>query len=185
MNSDDFTRFIELLSSLSDGDDGCLCYIRLHRKLEGFFAMKGIRDAAGAADETIDRAVKKIAEGAPVPHAGRYCMGIARNIFKERWRHEHREAESFLNFIEDLDNGSGEEVVARINQILEPCFSVVADDDKALLVAYCRVMRGSARAEHRRQLATSMNTTVTALRMRVNRLRETLAECVEKRSNAA
>src|SRR6201986_4022530 len=184
MNSDDFSRFLELLSSSGGGDDGCLCYIRLHRKLEGFFTMRGIRDAAGAADETIDRAVKKIAEGAPVPDAGKYCMGIARNIVRERLRREHRESKSFLKFIEDLDDGP-REVVARINQILEPCFSVLAHDDKALLVAYCRVMRGSARAEHRRQLAASMNTTVTALRMRVNRLRETLTEWVERRSNDA
>ena len=62
---------------------------------------------------------------------------------------------------------------------------LLADDERTLLVAYCRVMRGRARAEHRRELAASMKTTVTALRMRVNRLRETLTECVEKRSNDA
>lgn len=184
MNSDDFTRFLELLSSGGGGEDGAECYCRLHRKLEGIFAMRGIRDPADAADETIVIAVRRVAEGVPVPNAEKYCMGIARNIVKDRLRKERRESRAFLAFIEDLDNGSGEEVV-RIDQILKPCFELLPAEDKTLLVAYCRVLHGRARAEHRRQLAAEMKTTVTALRMRVNRLRETLAECVEKRSNDA
>lgn len=184
MNSDDFTRFLELLASTSGGEDGGGCYIRLHRRLEGLFTMKGVCDPAGAADATIDIAVRKVAEGAPVPDVGRYCMGIARNIARERLRGERRETKGFLHFIEDLDNGSVEQVT-RVEEILKPCFERLDDDDKALLVAYCRVMRGRARAEHRRGLAVAMNTTVQALRMRVNRLRETLTECVEERSNDA
>jgi DNA-directed RNA polymerase specialized sigma24 family protein len=184
MNSDDFTRFLELLSTTNGGEDGGRCYCRLHRTLEGFFTMKGIRDPADAADETIVRAVKKIAEGALVPDVRNFCMGIARNIFKERLRRERRETTAFLRFTEDLDNDSDEEV-SRIDRILKPCFELLPDDDKMLLVAYCRVLQGRARAEHRRELAAEMETTVTALRMRVNRLRETLTKCIEKRSNDA
>jgi DNA-directed RNA polymerase specialized sigma24 family protein len=182
MNNDDFTRFLELLSSAGGGEDAGSCYIRLYRRLQGFFTMRGVCDPAGAADATIDRAVRKIAEGAPVPDAAKYCMGIARNIAKERLRGERRESKVFLKFIEDLDNGVGEQV-ARINQILKPCFELLAADDRELLVAYCRVLRGRARAEHRRELATSMSTTVPGLRMQVTRLRRELANCVEKRSN--
>jgi DNA-directed RNA polymerase specialized sigma24 family protein len=184
MNSEDFTRFLELLSSTSGGEDGGKYYCRLHGKLEGFFAMKGLHDPADAADATISIAVRRIAEGVPVPDAGKYCMGIARNIVKERLRGEHRESKAFLKFIEDLDNDSGEEVT-RIAQVLKPCFELLPAGDKELLVAYCQVLRGRARAEHRRELAAKMKTTVQSLRMRVKRLRETLTECVEKRSNDA
>lgn len=184
MKSEDFTRFLELLSSAGGSEDGAECYCRLHRKLVGFFTMRGLRDPADAADETIVIAVRRIAEGVPVPDAGKYCMGIARNIFRERLRKERRETKGFLQFLEGLDNGTVEEV-DRINRVLKPCFELLADDDRALLVAYCRVLRGRARAEHRRELAAAMETTVTALRMRVNRLRETLTEWVDKRSNDA
>ena len=180
MNSDDFTRFLELLSS-TGGGDGVSCYIRLCRRLEGFFTMKGVRDPTGAADAVIDIAVRKVAEGVPVPDAQKYCTGIARNIARERLRAERREANAFLKFIEDLDNGSGEQV-ARIDKTLRPCFELLAADDRELLAAYCRVLRGRARAEQRRELAASMDTTVLALRMRVTRLRKSLADCVEKRS---
>jgi hypothetical protein len=181
MNSDDFTRFLELLPSTRDGEDRGSCYIRLYRKLEGFFAMKGVRDPVGAAAATIDIAVRKVAEGTPVPDAEKYCMGIARNIAKERLRKEHREAKAFLEFIEDLDNNSGEQV-ARIDQILKPCFELLAAEDQEMLVAYCQVWRGRARAEHRRELAVRMKTTVPALRMQVTRLRKELTDCVGKGS---
>lgn len=181
MNSDDFTRFLELLSSTSGGEDGGRCYCRLHRKLEGFFTIKGVCDPAGAVDATIDIACRRIAEGASVPNVGKYCMGIARNIARERLRGERRESKAFLKFIEDLDNSSDEDV-ARIDQILRPCFELLPAEDQELLVAYCRVLRGRARSEHRRELAVRMNTTVEALRMQVTRLRKDLADYVEKRS---
>jgi hypothetical protein len=180
MNSDDFTRFLELLSS-TGGGDGASCYVRLYRRLEGFFSMKGVRDPTGATDAAIDIAVRKIAEGAPVPDAERYCVGVARNIARERLRAERRESNAFLKFIDDLDDGSGEQV-ARIDKTLRPCFDSLAADDQEFLAAYCRVLRGRARAEHRRELALSMDTTVLALRMRVTRLRKGLADCVQKRS---
>lgn len=182
MNSHDFTRFLELLSSTSGGEDVGACYCRLHRRLEGFFNMKGIRDAAGAADETISTAVRRIAEGAPVPDAGRYCMGIARNIAHEWLRRERRETNAFLRFLEDLDNGSAEQV-ERVEQVLKPCFELLSAEDKELLVAYCQVLHGRARAEHRRELAVRMETTVQALRMHVMRLRRDLTDCVGKRSH--
>jgi hypothetical protein len=135
-----------------------------------------------AADETIDRAALKISAGTPVPDAGRYCMGIARNIAKERYRREQRESSTFLAFIENLANTSNEQV-ERIYNILKPCFEELTVEEQNLLVAYCQVTQGRARAEHRRRLAETMKTTMLALRMRVTRLRSILTDCVKNRSN--
>ena len=71
----------------------------------------------------------------------------------------------------------------RIYHILKPCFEQLAVEEQNLLLAYCQVARGRARAEHRRQLAESMKTTMLALRMRVTRLRTNLANCVKSLSN--
>jgi hypothetical protein len=174
-----FAKFLERLSP--DEEEAARRYTRLHEKLIGFFSMKGIPDAPGAADETLDRAAIKIAAKAIVPDVNNYCIGIARNIVKERLRHVHRENSAFQNFIEDLANSS-EEQVERIYLILKPCFDQLEADEQNLLVAYCQVIRGSARIEHRRQLAESMKTTMLALRMRVTRLRKTLTDCVKKSS---
>src|SRR5215213_5919542 len=47
-------RFLEALSP--DPKEAGLRYARLHKKLVGFFSLKGIPDPASAADETLDRA---------------------------------------------------------------------------------------------------------------------------------
>jgi hypothetical protein len=154
----------------------------LHKKLIGFFNLKGISDPVSAADETIDRATLKIAAGTPVPEVDKYCMGIARNIAKERWRRTQREHSTFLNFMAGLADNSDEQV-ERICRVLKPCFDALAVEEQELIAAYCQVSSGRARADYRRQLAESMNTTVLALRMRVTRIRSILSDCVTKHSN--
>lgn len=174
-----FARFLEVLSP--DAEEAGRLYTRLHEKLVGFFRLKGISDPVSAADETIDRAALKVAAGTPVPDVGRYCMGIARNIAKEKYRSEQRESSAFLKFIENLANDSNEQV-ERIYSILKPCLEQLAIEEQNLLVAYCQVSRGRARIEQRRQLAATMKTTMLALRMRVARLRSILTDCVKNRS---
>ena len=173
-----FARFLKSLSP--DAEEAGRRYTRLHAKLVGFFSLRGISDAAAAADETLDRAAARISGGAPVPDADRYCLGIARNVLMERYRSERREANAFQKFIEGLYDGTDEQV-ERIYDTLKPCFEQLSEDEKNLLVAYCQVLRGRARAEHRRRLAEMMATTVLALRMRVTRLRSSLTDCVRKR----
>ena len=180
MGRETFARFLEFLSP--DPEAAGRRYARLHEKLVGFFRLKGISDPASAADETLDRAVLKISTGTPVSDADRYCLGIARNILKERYRSAQRETSTFLKFIENLADATDEQV-ERIYSILKPCFEQLAIEDQKLLLAYCQVIKGRARAEHRRQLAEIMKTTVLALRMRVTRLRNSLTDCVRKRSN--
>jgi hypothetical protein len=181
MGREALARFLESMSP--DAEEAGRLYIRLHEKLVGFFNMKGISDPASAADETIDRAARKIVAGADVPDAAKYCLGIARNIAKEKYRSSQRESSTFIKFIGDFAD-SADEQVERIYLVLKPCFEQLAADEQNLLMAYCQIIRGRARAEHRRQLAESMQTTVLALRMRVTRLRDSLTDCVRKRSNA-
>jgi hypothetical protein len=175
-----FAKFLECLSS--DSEEAGRRYMRLHQKLIAFFTARGISDPLNAADETIDRATLKINEGALVPDVSNYCLGIARYITKERLRLSQRESLAFINFTEDLADASNDQV-QRIYDILKPCFEQLAVEEQQLLIAYCKDIRGRARAEHRRQLAESMQMTMLALRMRVTRLRANLTDCVKKSSN--
>ena len=175
-----FAHFLRLLSP--DPEEAGRRFTSLHKKLVGFFSMKGLSDPASAADETTDRAALKIYAGAVVPDVEKYCLGIARNIAKERARLIQRETRAFHKFVEEIGNSSAEQV-ERIYKILKPCFEQLAADERQLLVAYCHEIRGRARAEHRRQLAEAMKMTLLALRVRVTRLRSSLTDCVRKRSN--
>jgi len=179
VSSEALERFLEFLSP--DPDEAGHLYTLLHKKLVGFFSMKGVADPYGAADETIDRAVLKIADNTPVSDVNNFCLGIARYIVKERLRYTQRENSSFINFINNLPTVPVEEI-ERFYGVLRYCFEKLTVPDQELLVAYCQVFRGRARAECRRQLAESMGLSVLALRMRVTRLRSVLTDCVQKRS---
>src|SRR5436309_3407983 len=91
-----FARFLERLAP--DPEEADRRFMRLHKKLTGFFRLKGISDPESAADDTIDRAVIKIAAGAVVPDVEKYCLGIARNIAKEKYRLFNREELALRKF---------------------------------------------------------------------------------------
>lgn len=172
-------RFLEVLST--DTEEAGQRYTLLHRKLVGFLNMKGVPDPMSTADEVIDRAVLKIADNTRVSDVSHYCLGIARNVAKEKLRGLRRENSAFMSFIESLADTS-EEQIERISRVLKYCFEQLTLEEQNLLSSYCQIFRGQARAEHRRQLAATRKTTVLALRMRVARLRGVLTNCVEKRS---
>jgi len=180
VSPEDFARILALLSP--DAEEAGRLYTSLHKKLTGFFGMKGIPDPLTAADETFDRAVLKIGAGTIVPDVGKYCLGIARNIARERRRFMQRETLAFHKFIEDVDDFPVTQL-ERIYGILKPCFEQLAVEDQQLLAAYCQQIQGRARAEARRQLAETMKVTMLALRVKVTRLRHRLTDCVQKRSN--
>jgi hypothetical protein len=177
-NPEDFKRFLQRLSP--DPKEAGHRYNCLHKKLSDFFSFKGVPDPVNAADETLTRATLKISSDVNVPNVDHYCLGIARNIVKERLRLLHREQATFHKFIEDLSNSSAEQV-ERIHSILKPCFEQLEDEDRQLLLAYCQNLQGGARAEHRRQVAETMNMTMLNLRVQVARLRKSLTDCVRKR----
>jgi len=177
--------FARLLAALSaDPEEAGRLYTRLHQKLAGFFQLRGLSDPGDAADDTLDRAAARLASGADAPDLAKYCLGIARNIVRERWRREQREELVAQEFIAAAPGAEEEEEVRRIYLVLKPCLEELTADERELLMAYCHVARGRARAEHRRLLAERRQTTVLALRMRVMRLRGVLTDCVRKRSAA-
>jgi len=173
-----FARFLECLAA--DSDEAGRIYARLHEKLGHLLALKGISDPDSAADETLERVIIKIENGAAISDLNHYCMGIARNVARERMRHMRRETSAFLQYLENITGGSDEQAESIFN-VMQPCFEELAVEDQKLLEAYCQVMKGQARAEHRRCLAEQMGTTLLALRMRVTRLRRTLTDCVHER----
>lgn len=172
-----FERFLGFLSP--DPKEASRLYTLLHKRLVGFFRTKGDSDPCDAADVTIDRAVLKIADNTPVSDVNNFCLGIARNVFRERLRYRQREISSFISFIENLPTVPVEEI-EKYYGVLRDCFEKLTVPDQELLAAYCQVFRGRARAECRRRLAESRKMSVLALRMRVTRLRSVLTDCVRK-----
>ena len=176
VNAEPFTALLAFLGP-EDTDEANNHYLRLHNKLAGYFRLKGMSDPITDADDALERAGKKILEGVPIPDIDRFCMGIARNVVLERSRTKRREESAFIHFFEHSQNDNI--LVDRITNLMKPCFERLRPDDRDLLNSYCRVPPGKSRAEHRRELAESLKSTIAALRIRVTRLRRDLEECVK------
>jgi DNA-directed RNA polymerase specialized sigma24 family protein len=176
---DHFSTLLKFLGP-DDPDDAGPRYLRLHQKLEGYFRTRGAADPSTAADETLDRAARRIAEGAEVPNIDSFCLGIARFIIMEDWRINTRESAAFLEFLERHEQVTTEQI-DRFS-LMKTCFEQLPDYDRNLLNAYCAALSGKERAKRRRELAQELNKTVSALRIRVTRLRQDLDECLKKLS---
>ena len=170
-----FTALLNFLSE--DPNEANRHYLRLHQRLAGYFRLKGMSDPINDAEDTLDRAGKKILEGVPIPDIDGFCMGIAKNVVLERLRNKKREESAFLQFLDDSQNDNA--LVDRIINLMKPCFEKLPAKDRDLLHSYCWVPPGVSRAEHRRQLAERLKSTIAALRIRVTRLRRALEECVK------
>ena len=175
-------HFSSLLTFLcpDDPDEAGRLYLLLHQKLEGFFRTRGVADTSAAADETLDRAGRRLAEGANVPNINSFCLGIARFIIMESWRLNTRESAAFLQFLEQHEQVTDDQI-DRLS-LMKQCFEQLPRNDRDVLDSYCKPLRGQARAQHRRDLAESLSTNVAALRIRVARLRKDLEDCVKNLS---
>jgi hypothetical protein len=178
---DHFSRLLTFLCPADTGEGGRR-YLRVHQKLEGYFRIRGVADPAAAADETLDRAARRIAEGTEVPNIDNFCLGIARFIVKEGWRINTRESTAFKEFLERHEHASADQL-DRLS-LMKSCFEELPQYEKNLLNAYCDAPRGKARAQHRRELAQRLELTVSALRIRVTRLRQNLDECLKQLSKS-
>lgn len=176
VNAEPFTALLAFLAT-DDPNEANAHYLRLHQKLAGYFRLKGMSDPVCDADDALDRAGKKILEGVPIPDIDRFCIGIARNIVLERLRNKRREDSAFVHFFEHSQNDSS--LLDRITNLMKPCFEKLEAEDRDVLNSYCKIPPGTSRADHRRQLAERLKSTISALRIRVARLRRELEECVK------
>jgi len=177
-----FSRLLTFLCP-DDPDEAGRRYLRLHKKLEGYFRTRGVADTTAAADETLDRAARRIAEGAEVPNVDNFCLGIARFIIKEGWRLNNRESTAFLQFLEQQNHATTSDV-DRFS-VMKSCFEQLSQSARDLLNSYCAAPAGRARAKYRRELAEQLGFKVANLRVRVTRLRQDLDDCVKQLSRSS
>ena len=164
--------FRDLLSSPS--------YERLRGGLIRVFARRGCSAPEDLADETIARVMQKLPKVA-MDYEGdpeRYFFGVARNVYLEQMRRPRLEP------IEDLPegvmvSGSARATDEAIYGCLEACVEALPQEDRELVREYYRYEK-IAQIEARRALAARLGVGLNALRLRVHRIRQQLARCVEK-----
>jgi DNA-directed RNA polymerase specialized sigma24 family protein len=162
-----------LLAALdSDRDRAAVAYEQLRHRLIGLLQWWGAPHAEDLADETLDRVARKLEHGAAIDAGsfGAYVRGVARMVYYE-WTREPR----------NHSNGRDQAVplqpddVERASQCLDRCLASLDPADSRLLLRYYAAGKS---ADIRKQLADDVAISITALRIRMHRLRGQIVRCV-------
>jgi DNA-directed RNA polymerase specialized sigma24 family protein len=150
-------------------------YTELHSRLVRLFEWRGCLAPDEAADETLDRAMRKIEQGVHIPDVRPFIWGIANNVLKEYKRRSHRLislelTQSQMFRVQDVPDGA-------LNQCLAACFERLPSEARLQLLEYVE-------SKDRANLASRYGSTLNALRIRISRLRDRLRECALQRCAA-
>jgi DNA-directed RNA polymerase specialized sigma24 family protein len=105
---------------------------------------------------------------------------VARNVLHEYWDDPRREwaeldaaaaAPAAIADPREIERErEAEQYSQRRRECMRQCLQRLAEDDRALMLAYCTT-------EERAELAAQLSLTLNALRIRVNRVRDKLKKC--------
>ncbi|HTD24465.1 MAG TPA: sigma-70 family RNA polymerase sigma factor [Terriglobales bacterium] len=151
-------------------------YQTLRTGLARFFEWRGCAFPEDHADEAIDRVARKIAQGEEIRNIQSYVTAVARFVSMEvvKEREKHQAALSLLPRDpvrqEPVDEDTRLECVRR-------CLQALAPESSQLIIAYYQD-DGRNKIAVRKKLAQQLGISPHTLRMRLQRLRSKLEECV-------
>jgi DNA-directed RNA polymerase specialized sigma24 family protein len=171
--------FAHLLAALDpDPDAAGRRYEDLRRALQRFFEWRGAWDADESVDVTLDRVARRIEAGEDVQSVTAYARGVARLVLREDLKRARRRG---VPVHEGHAPTTLEPAVLRAGDAdlcLERCLAELGTESRELLVRYYEES-GSARIGSRRALADELGIPASAVRSRVQRLRDRLEACVK------
>jgi DNA-directed RNA polymerase specialized sigma24 family protein len=163
-----------LLSCLDqDRERAAEKYETLRRGLVRFFEWRGCVLADQHADETIDRAARKMAQGEQVRNVHSYLAAVARFVYLEVAKEQEKINTSLRQIPQNSATPEPEDV--RLD-CLRACLQLLPAESYRLLMDY---YQGQTRAkiDSRRRMAENSGISSHALRMRLHRIRLKLEEC--------
>jgi RNA polymerase sigma factor (sigma-70 family) len=156
-------------------------YEMIRRRLVRLFEWRGCAFPEDLADEAINRAARRMAEGVELQSSNHYgyFYGVAHLLYKETMRRASREHMA-------LESGEwppasvpeDEEPSDRRLEILRHCLAGLDKDQRDLVLLY---HQGENNIRTRKALADKMGIEMNALRIRVHRVRRKLEDCMQNR----
>jgi DNA-directed RNA polymerase specialized sigma24 family protein len=177
-----FEKLLLLLDA--DRDKAGTKYEAIRARLLRIFEWRGCGSPESLADETMDRVSRRLEGGENIlaEDPAVYFYGVARNVLKEYWTEQQKEAKArqagFLVRdapVEDLQDAEMNERV----ECLDRCLSKLPHESLELITRYYRLEKGDKIAD-RMELAKALGVTPGTLRIRVHRIRRTLETCVNE-----
>ena len=181
----EFVGLSRLLSRLDpDSARAAEEYQSLRRALEKFFDWRGAWPPEECADETLDRLGAKLESDVEIHDVRSYAYGIARLVLFEWHRRpavvsidDHPRAARLAAPAPEADEDDP------VEECFTRCLAQLPADGRSLVLHYYLSER-RAKINNRRRLAQTCGITESALRNRVQRLRDRLERCVHSCINA-
>ncbi len=174
----------------TDGDR----YLEIRRRLVQYFDRRGCLTADELADETLNRAARKLAEVGHIENVApaQYCYVLARFVFLEYIRRPGQKDSEFdetarLDGVASAssrpNSESDGETRERSMASLSRCLEKLPTADQHLILEY---YQGDKREkiDRRSKLAERHGLTLNALSVRACRIRNKLEQCVKKSATA-
>jgi DNA-directed RNA polymerase specialized sigma24 family protein len=172
-------RLARLLARLDpDRERAAREYERLHRILVRFFDWRGIPAPEDCADEAIDRLAARLEADPSIADVRAFALGVARMLALElRRRPVLTPIDRTTDVAVDAPVPSAAD--ARLHDCFERCLDELPGDARSLLLSYYEgQLRG--KIANRRRLADSLGLSESALRNRIQRLRNRVEACVQR-----
>lgn len=155
-------------------------FLLIRRNLVRFFEGRGCFKAEEYADETINRAAKRLFEGEVIQDVNNYCFGAAKFVLLEGFKEQEKEKE-FLNELPEEEAAKPsfdeeDEREARL-ECLNGCLQTLPQEGRDLITQYYKGERRD-KIENRQRIADSLGIPLQALRSRAVRLRDKLEACL-------
>jgi RNA polymerase sigma factor (sigma-70 family) len=167
------------LNSLgADRDQAGARYLEVHRNLARFFEWRGCPSPEDHADEVITRVAKRLADGEPIRDPATYAIGVARFLLLEIHKNLEKERRIAAAQPQAQPGASESENLERRAECLRLCLEKLSPDNRELILQYYEGEK-SRKIENRKRLTEKLRLTVSTLRMRALRIRESLQQCVE------
>jgi len=159
-------------------------YERTRQRLVRFFEWNDCADPACLADDTINRAARKIDEGETIKNLDAYFSGIARHVLQEHRRELKKQPEALNELLlarsadppVPLIREAANEKEAVLQQCMEYCVHKLSGEERRLVAEYERGEK-SARIRNRERLAKRLRISPNALRLHVFRIKQKLQTC--------
>ena len=153
-------------------------YERLRFRLAKFFQWRGCGEPEAFADRTLDRLARRLEAGEQIDPIYSYCCGIGRMLLLEAHRERERHESAIQQWAsEQASSPDGAEAIPL--KALMKCLAKLPLETQNMVLDYYQGEKQTL-IDRRKELADRLGIPINALRLRVNRLRIQLENCVKE-----
>ena len=150
-------------------------YLTVRLSLIRFFEWRGCVFSEDHADETIDRVARRINQGEEIRNLRGYIVGVARFLLKEIIKQQEKHRTSLRHFSTATLTRSPVEDTRL--ECIQCCLQYLSPENRQLIMGYYPENEHD-RIKERSRLAQQLGVSRHTLRMKVQRLRTKLEECI-------